>query len=52
MRPAPDQNVVNWVSSLPKMSLFTTAITEAEILYGVSILTEGKRKSELLDAVL
>ena len=52
MRPTPDQNVVNWVSSFPKMSLFTSAITEAEILYGVAILSKGKRKSELLDAVL
>ncbi len=52
MRPAPDQNVVNWVSSYPKMSLFTSAIVEAEILYGVSIISKGKRKSELQSAVL
>lgn len=52
MRPTPNQIVVKWVSSLPKMSLFTSAITEAEILYGVSILSEGKRKAELMDAVL
>ena len=35
----------------PNPSLFTTAITQAEILYGVSILSDGKRKQSLAAAV-
>ena len=50
MRPHPDQDVVDWVSTYPKVSLFTTAITEAEILFGVSILPIGKRKTALTQA--
>ena len=51
MRPHPDQDVVDWVSTYPKVSLFTTAIAEAEILFGVSILSIGKRKTALTKAV-
>jgi len=51
MRSSPDQNVVHWASSFPRHSLFTSAISEAEILYGISILPEGKRKSDLKNAV-
>ena len=35
----------------PNTSLFTTAVTQAEILYGVSILPDGKRKHGLAPAV-
>lgn len=51
MRSQPDQNVVDWVSGYPKVSLFTTAIVEAEILFGISILPIGKRKTALTKAV-
>jgi predicted nucleic acid-binding protein len=42
--------VRNWVSRQPVTSLFTTTITQAEILYGIAILPEGKRKYELYQA--
>lgn len=52
MKPAPHQKVVDWVSNYSRMSLFTTSITEAEILYGINILTKGQRKTNLLQAAV
>ena len=51
MRQVPDEAVVRWMDEQPNPSLFTTAITQAEILYGVSILSDGKRKQSLAAAV-
>jgi toxin FitB len=42
--------VRNWVAEQPVTSLFTTTITQAEILYGIAILPEGKRKDEIYQA--
>ncbi len=42
--------VRNWAAQQPVMSLFTTTITQAEILYGIAILPQGKRKDELTHA--
>jgi toxin FitB len=42
--------VYAWVSKQAQASLFTTTITEAEILYGVAILPEGKRRNALAEA--
>lgn len=47
MRPAPDANVVGWLSAQPGASLFTTAIAVAEIHYGVRLLPGGKRRVAL-----
>ena len=47
MRPSPDSQVVQWVDDQPGPSLFTTAVTQAEILYGVAILQVGRRKLAL-----
>jgi predicted nucleic acid-binding protein len=51
MRPRPDGRVVRWVSEQAAGSLFTTAITEAEILLGVALLPAGKRQRLLQAAV-
>ena len=47
MKPVPDENVVQCVSSKPISSLFITAITEAEILYGIALLQTSRRKKLL-----
>ena len=47
IRPAPSQQVLQWVSSRPALLLYTTSITHAEMLYGMEILTKGKRKKAL-----
>lgn len=47
MRPSPRPEVVAWVADQPATSLFTTAITEAEILHGLALLPRGRRRSAL-----
>lgn len=51
MRAAPDPTVMNWVSSQPAPLLYTTSITQAEIMYGLRILPEGRRRTQLEAAV-
>lgn len=43
-----EPRVYHWVSEQPRMSLFTTTITQAEVLYGLAILPPGQRKEKLL----
>jgi predicted nucleic acid-binding protein len=50
MRPKPCPGVVAWVARQPAPELFTTSITEAEIFYGIELLTNGKRRERLLAA--
>jgi toxin FitB len=47
MRPAPSATVADWVRSRARSELYTTAITVAEIRYGIERLPDGHRK-ELL----
>lgn len=51
LRPRPDGAVEAWLADQPPASIFTTTITEAEILYGLRLLPDGKRKQELLAAI-
>jgi toxin FitB len=51
MRPTPDELVLQWMDCQPSASLFTTTVTQAEILYGVSTLPDGRRRQELARAV-
>src|SRR5437899_10021451 len=50
MRPTPAAQVSEWVAKQPSTELFTTSITEAEILFGIELLTQGKRRQGLLRA--
>lgn len=47
MRPAPAEEVTEWVAAQPATSLFTTSITQAEILHGVLLLPAGRRRSAI-----
>jgi toxin FitB len=51
MKPAPSPRVLRWLGQYPPLQLFTTAITQAEILYGLELLPKGKRRSALQSAV-
>jgi predicted nucleic acid-binding protein len=51
LRLAPDASVVRWVSAQAVESLFTTTVTQAEMLYGVQLLPSGRRKQQLEEAV-
>jgi predicted nucleic acid-binding protein len=50
MRPSPHVEVARWVSAQPAPSLYTTTITQAEILYGVLLLPKGRRRADLEEA--
>ncbi len=52
LRPAPDRHVMTWLKGQPRASLFTTSITRGEILYGIRLLPEGRRRRDLWDAAL
>jgi predicted nucleic acid-binding protein len=47
IRPSPAAHVIHWISSQPTLLLYTTSITQAEMLYGMEILTKGKKKKAL-----
>lgn len=44
MKPAPSERVAAWMASQPAQSLYTTSITEAEILHGVLLLPSGRKR--------
>lgn len=51
MRPAPSAAVENWVSRQPVAGIFISAITEAELRYGLALLPEGRRQRQLVTEV-
>ena len=46
-RPAPDMSVVGWFARQPEEDLFLTAVSEAELRYGIEILPAGQRRTRL-----
>ena len=44
MRPKPSARVVVWVAKQRAAELFTTSITEAEIFYGIELLTASAER--------
>jgi predicted nucleic acid-binding protein len=50
-RKVPSEEVLAWLDDQPADETATTAVTVAEILYGVARLPEGRRKAELAEAV-
>lgn len=51
IRGVPDPAVLAWLDALPGAEVSTTAITAAELLYGVARLPEGRRRTALTEAV-
>ena len=45
MKAEPAEAVLIWVGAQPTSSLFVTAINQAEILYGIGLLPDGRRRS-------
>jgi toxin FitB len=52
MKTTPAQAVAEWMLREQRTSLFTTAVSEAEIRFGIAILPDGKRKRDLEAAAL
>ena len=50
-RQAPAADVISWLDSMRAAEVATTAITAAELLYGVAKMPAGHRKTELATAV-
>lgn len=48
MRAKPAPEVVAWIDAQPTSQLYISAITVAEILYGIARMADGKRKQSLL----
>ena len=49
MRPEPNGQVVAWTDRQPASEVFITAITLAELWYGIGRLPTGRRRSELAE---
>jgi predicted nucleic acid-binding protein len=47
MRKAPEPRVVSWVDRFSASDVLVTAVTAAELMYGVARLPAGRRKREL-----
>lgn len=51
LRERPDPAVTAWLAAQPVTSLFLTAVTQAELLYGAALLPEGRRRQALTEAL-
>ena len=49
MRPKPDENVVTWLDRQNDENVWICSVTQAEILVGLALMPEGKRKQGLMD---
>jgi predicted nucleic acid-binding protein len=50
MKPAPAERVTRWIAAQPATSLYTTTVTQAEILHGVMLLPAGRRRNAVESA--
>ena len=47
MRPSPEPRVEAWLTAQPDTSVFISAITDAELRYGMATMPDGKRRNAL-----
>jgi hypothetical protein len=52
LRPSPEPRVMGWLDEQPRASLFTSAVTQGEILYGIRLMPEGQRRKNLWAAAV
>lgn len=50
MRPHPESRVINWIDQQDTATLFITAITLAEIHYGIQVLPRSQKRDYLENA--
>lgn len=50
MKPVPEPRVLEWVDSLAVRQAAVTAVTVAEILYGIGRMPDGTRRRKLMSA--
>jgi hypothetical protein len=51
MRAAPSAAAQRWFGAIPRERIWTSAITVMELRYGLDLLPEGRRKTDLSDAL-
>ena len=51
LRPTPEPRVEGWLAAQDGFDIYLTAISEAELRYGVAIMDNGKRRDGLADAI-
>lgn len=51
MRPIPERRVIRWLDQQDMDAVFLTAISEAELRYGIAIMPNGRRKKLLADSL-
>ena len=51
IRPVPSRRVLDWLAAQQPSGLFTTAISEAELVYGLALLPAGERRASLEESV-
>ena len=51
MRPVPNPAVAAWIAEQDAKAMYLTAVSEAELLYGVAIMPAGRRRNALEAAI-
>jgi predicted nucleic acid-binding protein len=51
LHPSPSDAVLRWLAGLEPLTVFTTSITLAEVLYGIERLPAGRRRARLSAAI-
>ncbi len=49
-KPSPSEAVMEWLAAFEPSTIFTTTITQAEMLYGIETMPRGKRRTRLMAA--
>jgi toxin FitB len=47
MKPTPDPALHGWLQRQPLVTIYTTAVSLAELMQGISVLPDGRRKQDL-----
>jgi predicted nucleic acid-binding protein len=50
MKSTPEPAVMTWINAIPGATVFVSAVTQAEILYGVALVPDGQRRQGLARA--
>lgn len=51
LRPAPDERVIEWIDAQALETLYLSAITVAELRFGMAALPGGKRRTRLQESL-
>ena len=51
LKPVPSNILLGWLAAQDPVSIYTTAISQAEMLYGVEALPAGRRREQLAQVV-